>query len=386
VTTRDAIAHRLVVGVAKALRLKTIVGQLGPYHPKLVHGWATESQAATTQFRVYQLREPAPASLIADLHDPPAVIVERELEFSRAAVAVNDPRYGEQWALERMAVEGAWTCLGAGPLPAPVTVAVVDSGVAAGHPDLAGRIDAASRRFIEPMPDGRIEDEDGHGTFLCGTIAAVTDNALGIASVGGPLPVRIMALKFYDPWTPLDGGRAARAISWAVDNGARVINASWHVGMESATLRAAIEYAAAHDVVVVAAAGNEGENNDRLPIWPASYTALPNVVSVMASDRRDDRPGFSNYGATTVHIAAPGVGVLSTHFSIGGPPAYRTYTGTSVAAAHVSAAAAVVRALAPGMSAAGVRHHLIVTADASRWLPCVAKGRLNVRRAVCALA
>src|SRR5205085_5254328 len=93
--------------------------------------------------------------------------------------------------------------------------------------------------------------------------------------------------------------------------GAAVINASWHVGMESQVMFDAIDYAAQNDGVVVAAAGNEGTNNDQLPVWPASYT-LPNVISVMASNRHDDKPSFSNYGQT-VHLAAPGSGILSTH-------------------------------------------------------------------------
>src|ERR1700741_3857002 len=101
---------------------------------------------------------------------------------------------------------------------------------------------------------------------------------------------------------------AARAIAWAVDNDADVINASFHIGMSSQVLLDAVQYASDNDVVFVAAAGNDGTDNDTLPTWPASYP-LPNVISVMASNRHDDKPGFSNYGPSTVHLAAPGVGI-----------------------------------------------------------------------------
>jgi subtilisin family serine protease len=386
VTSLDDVARQLIVAVDDGASTRRIRELLAPFNPSLVREWQAESAPAPARFRVFRCRTMPPASVLRALNAPPDVIVERNLTLGVAAAAVNDPRYGEQWALARVAVEGAWTCLAEAPAVAPVTVAVVDSGIARAHPDLAARIDPASRRFVAGVPDTLIEDEDGHGTLLCGTIGAITDNALGIASAGGPVPVTLMALKFYDPWTPLDAATAAQAIYYAVDHGAHVINASWHVGMESATLRAAVEYAAAHDVVFVAAAGNEGLNNDDLPTWPASYASLPNVISVMASNRHDDRPAFSNYGDTTVHIAAPGVGVLSTHYYLETPPAYRNYAGTSVAAAHVAAAAAIVRAIAPTMTAQAIRDHLVLTADKRRFLRCVAGGRLNLRRAVCALA
>jgi subtilisin family serine protease len=119
----------------------------------------------------------------------------------------------------------------------------------------------------------------------------------------------------------------------------------------------------------VAAAGNEGTDNDVLPTYPASW-ALPNVVSVMATNHHDDRPGFSNYGRNTVHIAAPGVGVLSTHYYLGAER-WRNYSGTSAAAAQVTAAAALSSALKTGWPRFA---HLMASVDpfcstARRWAP-----------------
>ena len=195
--------------------------------------------------------------------------------------------------------------------------------------------------------------------------------------------MKLLVLKFYDPWNLLNAANAAQAIAYAVSTGAKVINASWHVGMPSNFLLASIYYARLKDVLFVAAAGNEGTNNDVLPLYPASWT-LPNVVSVMATNRHDDRPGFSNYGRNTVHIAAPGVGILSTHYYLGSER-WRTYSGTSAAAAQVTAAASLIRAFRPGWTAPQVRAHLMTSVDPFRFLDCIAGGRLSLKRVICNL-
>jgi len=382
--SRDDLSRELVltVGPAKPSSFGAALKRLAAYQPTPVSEWFLGQGPSKRFVRVYRLSDVPPQSLIASLNLFPDIKLERNFALGRAA-APSDPLYEEQWALARMSAEAAWLCINASAAaPVPVTVAVVDSGIATTHPDLAPRIHPASLRFIDPSPDPNIEDEDGHGTYLCGTIAAITGNATGVASAPGPLTVDLLALKFYDPWTPLNGANAARAIAYAVDQGAAVINASWHVGMESQVMFDAIDYAAQNDVVVVAAAGNEGTNNDQLPVWPASYT-LPNVISVMASNRHDDKPSFSNYGQT-VHLAAPGSGILSTHHYWLAPQ-YRNYSGTSPAAAHVAAAAAIVRALRPAMTSAAVKAHLIASVDPRRHLKCLARGRLNLERVVCGL-
>jgi len=384
VISRDDLSRELVVtvGPSMPMRLRLVATRLAAYNPTPVSEWFVGQGPSQRFCRVYRLSEFPPPALIASMNLIPGIRLERNFALCRAA-APDDPLYDEQWALTKISAEAAWDCINASPTaPSPVTVAVVDSGIATAHPDLATRIHPASMRFVDALPDPNIEDEDGHGTFLSGTIAAITDNATGVAGVSGPLPVDLLALKFYDPWTTLNGANAARAIAYAVDQGADVINLSWHVGMDSQVLFDAIQYAAMSEVVVVAAAGNEGTNNDHLPVWPASY-ALPNVISVMATNRHDDKPGFSNYGQT-VHLAAPGTGIMSTHHYWHSPQ-YRNYSGTSPAAAHVTAAAAIVKAFRPAMTAAAIKAHLIASVDTNRWLDCQAGGRLNLRRVVCNL-
>lgn len=393
-TTRADVAQQMVVTVRHAhprARLEQLLKRLDRFSPTPVSGWSLKGKQ-TALVRVYRFAELPPPEVVDNVNKLAGVHLERNMSLTRAA-RPNDALYAEQWALQRMSAEVAWDCAASsGPIQ-PITVAVIDSGVARAHPDLAARISPASRRVMGSVVDSAVEDSDGHGTLLAGTIAAITNDAIGVASVTWPLNLSLLALKFYDLWNPLNGADAAHAIQYAVDNGARVINASWHVGMFSQVLFDHVKYAADNDVLFVAAAGNEGTNNDTLPVWPASF-ALPNVVSVMASgrppampiDNLDDRPGFSNYGPATVHIAAPGVDVLSTHYYFATqPPRWRAYTGSSVSAAHVTAAAALVRALRPAWAAAQVRAHLMATVDPSRYLRCIAGGRLNLERAICTL-
>jgi subtilisin family serine protease len=375
----------LIRGNVPAPTRATVDRVLGNLKPRKVAEWGFGARDRHRRVVVQRLEAPTPATVLYELNTLPGVSVQRNMALA-PAWAPDDPLQLDQWALAAMSAEAAWQCLK--PVrPRSIVVAVVDSGISKPHPDLKQRTHPKSKRFTVDPPDGNILDEDGHGTYLAGTIAAVTDNALGVASATWPFKVRIIAHKFYDPWTPLTGVAAARAIVDAVDAGARVINASWHVGLQNDVLFEAVRYADQKDVLFVAAAGNEGTNNDQLPVWPACYNTgfgVANVVSVMATNRHDDKPGFSNYGRVSVDLAAPGSGVLSTHYYMKNPQ-YRAYGGTSAAAAHVTAAAALVRALKPAWSAATVKAHLIASVDARPYLDCVARGRLNLAAAVCGI-
>ncbi len=166
----------------------------------------------------------------------------------------------------------------------------------------------------------------------------------------------------------------------AANSGAKIINASWHVLEDSGLLSHAISVACQHCVVVVAA-GNYGSNNTEIPTLPASY-GFQNMVVTMASDRHDDKCWFSNYGAT-VDLAAPGMRVQSTGIYYINPR-YPDHSGTSPAAAHVSAAAALLLAI-DNWTPNEIREHLNASADRPRSLQgiCRSEGRLNLRRAVC---
>ena len=391
------IANQIVISVsdrAPQRRLDHVLGALAPYCPEVTAGWSIDPEVEETLVSLVEFETVPPPELICHLNTQPGVQLEHNMAMSAAATP-GDPLYQDQWtfykpqwALRKMSAEHAWGCATTMGPSVPVVVAVIDSGIAQAHPDLATRVSPASRCFIPGMPVSAIEDEDGHGTFLAGTIAAITDNKIGIASATWPVTVSLLVLKFYNPRTPLNAALAAQAIAYAVQQGAKIINASWHVAMSSKFLRAHIAYAAKKDVLFVAAGGNEGTNNDTLPIWPASYP-LSNIVSVMASDHHDRRPGFSNYGPATMHIAAPGVHILSTHYYLSAvpaqPPRWREYSGTSASAAHVSAAAALVRAFRPHWKVKDVMARLLTSVKKVPDLRCQAEGRLDLEKLLCGL-
>src|SRR5947207_2743631 len=327
-----------------------------------------------------------------------AVAAEQNRVLRASAAVVDDPLYPDQWAFSRIGAEPAWLrvrSLGVG--GAGVIVAVVDTGIHTAHPDLAGHIwdDGAGHHGWNLINfNFDVSDADGHGTELAGTIGAVSNNTLGIAAAEWPL--RLMAVKFLDVRHPPTAWTGAVAIAMAVAAGAEVINAAWGVGIPFVVLRNAIRLANALGAVVIAAAGNDGLDNDLLPTYPASYVAgypdyCPNLISVMASGRvsvmapdpHDDKAWFSNYGRTRVHLAAPGVGILTTASSFGNPPRWRAYSGTSAACAHVTYAAALIKTLNPAWTPTEIRDHLVASVDRSPWLKCIAQGRLNLERAVC---
>ena len=313
----------------------------------------------------------------------------RNARVSLLQPAVNDREYPRQWALQKIEAEPAWQRFN---LTAAnmVTVAIIDSGIQDTHEDLLGL--ALVRRNVI-FNNANVPDDTGHGTMLAGTVAAVTNNLLGIAGIVNPAAnLRLMVLKFDDARTPPLAYFAAKAVSYAAGyrrpaRRADIINASWHVLDDKGVLRRALRFAQNRGVLVVCAAGNNGGDNTRIPTIPASY-ALDNMIAVAASDRHDGKAGFSNYGAT-VDIAAPGTDVLSTaiYFAPPGPPyynAYREYGGTSAAAAQVTAAAAMLLTI-DAWTPQEIRAHLVASADPVKGLAgiCRANGRLNLRRAIC---
>ncbi len=250
-----------------------------------------------------------------------------------------------------------------------VVVAVIDTGVDYTHPDLAANMwvnsaeipgnnldddgngikdDIHGARFVS-SPNGNPMDDNSHGSHVAGTIGAVGNNALGV--VGVNWRVKIMALKFLSSSGSGTLSGAIQAINYVVlmkDRGVnvRVVNNSWGGGSYSQALRDAISRANDAGIVFTAAAGNESNDNDLSPSYPAGYD-VPNVVSVAAIDADGNIAGFSNYGASSVDIAAPGVDILSTT-----PGAtYATYSGTSMATPHVSGALALLFATEPSLSA-----------------------------------
>ncbi len=252
-----------------------------------------------------------------------------------------------QWQIDMLDAQRAWrVSTGEG-----VTVAVIDSGVAAGHPDLKGQI-LPGLDLVRPEGGDGTLDEAGHGTTVAGLIAGRSDDGdgvIGLAPGAKVLPIRVLNAKneYKNPAV------VAEAIVWAVDSGAKVINLSLGSSLESPLLADAIDYAFAKDVVVVACVGNALPGGSS-QIWhPAREPGVLAVTAVRADGRLW---GDALTGAETV-IAAPGSGLLGAR-----PDGYAQVEGTSFAAPLVSAAAALIRSRSPEMSAANVVQRLISTA------------------------
>ncbi|HMO00587.1 MAG TPA: S8 family serine peptidase [Miltoncostaeaceae bacterium] len=344
-------------GVARALDADATAGLAG--------GW-----------RVYELPQPMSLArareLLAD--EPAAGAVHLDMRV-HPMVVPNDPLYGSQWALPRIGAPGGWD---ASPGGAPVTVAVIDTGIDTTHPDLAGRLWTNTGEIpgnnVDDDGDGlkddvhgwnfadddaqlySVADNETHGTHVAGTVAAQRDNALGVAGVADN--ARIMALKFLKP----GGGYtsdAMQAIDYAVAHGAKVINASWGGADYSQPLCDTIQLAGDAGVLFVAAAGNDAADNDATGTWPANCPAS-SLISVAATNSTDGLAAFSNFGAANVDLGAPGESVRSTMPGNG----YGYKSGTSMAAPHVSGVAAVLLGQDPGLAPWQVKAAITMGGDA----------------------
>ena len=265
------------------------------------------------------------AAIVRGLQDDPATTSVAVADPVR--VATDDTEFTEQWAFPRLRLPEAWTTSdGSG-----ITVAVVDTGVDSAHPDLAGNL-VPGVEVVGAVASNNVADGHGHGTHVSGIIAAVTDNGIGVAGVAPAatvMPVKALA----DDGTGWSSD-VAEGVIYAVDHGAGVINLSLSSSGNS-VLAQAVEYARSRGVVVVAAGGNAR----RLGSPTAYPAALPGVIAVAATDATDTDAAFSNTG-TYIDVAAPGVAIRSTLPE----GTYGGMSGTSMAAPHVSAIAALLLA------------------------------------------
>ena len=322
----------------------------------------------------------------------------------------NDPRYGDLYGLHNTGQSGgrndadidapeAWQVSTGS---RDIIVGVVDTGIDYNHPDLAANmwvnpgeiagngIDDDGNGFVDDVhgydfvnDDGDPFDDQGHGTHVAGTIGGVGNNGVGVTGV--TWEVSLMGLKFLDANGSGSTSDAIQAINYATmmrnqyAQNVRVTNNSWGGGGSSNAMRQAIEAGSQADILFVAAAGNDGMDNDINPQYPASYTSNA-VISVAATNRNDSLAGFSNYGATSVDLAAPGVGIVSTVPSGG----YSSFSGTSMASPHVAGAAALALAVDPTLTVSQLRTGLLGTVDSVANLSgkTVTGGRLNVGRLV----
>jgi subtilisin family serine protease len=253
-----------------------------------------------------------------------------------------------------------------------VKVAVVDSGVDRTHPDLFANL---APGYDYAYDDSDPTDYEGHGTHVAGIIAARGNNSIGVTGVAWQTSlIPVQALDATGEGTTSD---IVSAYNFAVSKGARIVNASFGGQNFSQSEYNAIK--AASNVLFVAAAGNDTANDDATPSYPCAYN-LPNVLCVAATDNTDHLASFSNYGRTSVDIAAPGVNIYSTYKCDG----YAWMSGTSMATPEVSGAAALVLAKFPTLTAAGLKTKLLANTDPLNATDAakIAGGRLDVARAL----
>jgi hypothetical protein len=303
---------------------------------------------------------------ITDSYRADPQVVRVEVNKVRQSDAVpSDPLYVQQWALPRI----GWDQVFGVAVPiGTATVAVLDTGIDATHPDLAGN--TVPGTSILTGSDGR-SDPNGHGTMVAGIVAARTNTSPpnGIAGVGYSA-VRLM------PVTVLDAGGLGQdsdviaGVVWAADHGADVILMAFSNPGFSESLQEAIDYAWSNNVVLVAAVGNDGLNSTSFPAGDRS------VIGVSATDENDQLTSFSNYGAS-VFIAAPGTNIVSTE--LGG--SYSASSGTSTSAAIVAGAAAQLMAFDPLLSNGVIVGRLARTADPAGTQTETGNGRINFARA-----
>ena len=324
------------------------------------------------------------------------------------ALAPDDPNFqdGSLWHLQNNGQAGGvigadihapegWETLHSA---SNIIVAIVDSGVRYTHQDLAANmwvnpgeipgngIDDDGNGFVDDVHGinasahtGNPIDLEGHGTQVAGLVGAVGNNSLGI--VGVAWKVQLMACRYSDDTGMGTISDVVECINYARSQGAHIINGSFIIGMYSATLYAAIASCRAQGILFVAAAGNSGRDNDVNLAYPANFE-LDNIVSVAATTRSDTLASFSNFGATSVDLAAPGSSIFTTHS--GSDSAYTVNSGTSFAVPLVTGALALLKARYPDET---YRHLIDRLLAATDHLPslvgkCATSGRLNIARAL----
>ncbi len=314
-----------------------------------------------------------------------------EPDYVRYPTALpNDTDYGQLWGMTKISAPAAWDISTGN---SNVVVAVIDSGMDMDHPDLLSNlwsndgeiagdgIDNDNNGYIDDVNGWNFvanskdpEDDQSHGTHCAGTIGAVGNN--GNQVVGICWNVSIMPLKSANAAGSFVSDTSV-AIRYAVDNGAKVLSNSYGGGGNSQTDYDAILYAHNKGAIFVAAAGNDAADNDAIPMYPAGYD-VPNVISVAATDSSDDLAGFSNFGATSVDLAAPGVGILSTVPD----GATELKNGTSMACPHVAGAMALLLGVQPDLAPAEAKQILMNSIDPVVGLAgkVVTGGRLNLQK------
>jgi len=385
---------QLLVGLQPGADINRVLGSIAP---------RALARTISRERNTYLLRLPpgiqASASKLLAAH-PLVNYVEPNRIRHIAVVTPNDPYLSQQWALTAIQGVLAWSYFPDQYLTAAtasttrVKVAVLDTGVDCTHPDFmnaggtstdsakGGQLAWASSEALFATtissPACPWEDDNGHGTLTAGAVAAATNNAAGVASLGFPL--QLVVIKVIDSTGQSPDDVVAEGIEAAVSAGAQVISMSLAGDGYSQTLQSAIDFAWQHNVLVVAAAGNNGGSTLTYP-GDANH-----VLTVAATDTNNQSAGFSNYG-TWVKIAAPGVNIettFPTYSNIYGSTNYGQASGTSMATSFVSALAGLLYAANPSLSAAAVAERIQQTAQTPNagWDQYIGYGLINAAAAL----
>ena len=321
--------------------------------------------------------------------DPLVAYAEPDYEV-RISVVPNDPSFSNLWGLHNTSQTGgtadadidapeAWDSA----TGTTVTVGIIDTGVDYTHEDLAANmwqnpgeipgngLDDDGNGYVDDVyghdfvnNDSDPFDDQGHGTHVAGTIGAVGNNGLGVTGVNWT--ASIAALKFLSASGGGSTSDAVEAVLYANMMGFRITNNSWGGGGYSQALYDAIDAADADGNIFIAAAGNSGVDTDLFLHYPSSYD-LPNIISVAATNHTDALASFSNYGATTVDLGAPGVSIYSTvptgSCSLCSGTGYSFLNGTSMATPHVAGTAALIMGHDPLLSHGEVKDLLLLLGD-----------------------
>lgn len=367
----------------------------------------------------------SPREALERLRSDPDVEYAVPNRIVRKALIPNDPLFPLQWGLlnSGQTIQGNFGrydgIAGADAnLPAAwerttgsrgVTVALIDTGIDHLHPDLIPNIwrndgetsctdgvdndgngyadDCRGWDFPRDRNDPFDDDVDSHGTHVAGIVGAVGGNGVGTA--GASWAVSLLSLKILDSQGYGDMAGIIAAIDYAIQSGARIINASYTYPQYCAPTdpdTAELDALRAADragILVVAAAGNGGCTNDKTPFYPASHP-LPHIISVAATTPLDSLATFSNRGVNTVHVAAPGVNILSTirHTEMGvysGIAGYDYLSGTSMSAPLVTGIAALAASLHPDWSNRQLREAILLS-TVGKGYPIISGGRVDAER------
>jgi thermitase len=320
--------------------------------------------------------------------------------FASATKTPDDPFYPLQYALvdspsdHDIDAPTAW-----GTRSSCAKVAILDTGIDTDHPDLVDNVYKSGDKPNNGKDDdkngyvddtygynaingkGSGEDDNGHGTHVSGIVAGRGNNDVGVSGVCWSS--KLLAVKFMNSKGKGSTSKAIAGIDYAVKQGFKIINCSFGSSSSSSSLHDAVDYAQDHNTLLVVAAGNDSENIDKHPLYPASY-GDSNILAVAASTSDDELADFSNFGSTAVDVAAPGENIYSTYLGGG----YRTLSGTSMAAPYAAGVAALLRKQESDATYGNLRYAIRHKVDKPPALDgkVAYDGRLNAQKALAAIA